>query len=65
MSTTRTASHQLRRLRQIGLAPVKLPQLVDVDTWSDAREVASLVPASSFASTVRELDAAAMSGSMW
>ena len=53
MSTDHTASDQLRRLEILGLPCRVIRGLRDVDTISDARAVAELVPNSSFAATLR------------
>ncbi|MCY7365125.1 MAG: DUF2064 domain-containing protein, partial [Frankiaceae bacterium] len=46
---------QLARLRAAGLDPHLLPELLDVDTIADAREVAALVPHGRFAAAVGTL----------
>ena len=53
MSTDHTASDQRRRLETLGLACTVIHGLQDVDTISDARAVAELVPNSSFAASLR------------
>ncbi len=60
MSTEATSWHQLRRLRECGLTPTLLPELVDVDTWAEAVAVSAVAPHGSFAATVRRLDASMM-----
>ncbi|MFZ1286918.1 MAG: TIGR04282 family arsenosugar biosynthesis glycosyltransferase [Candidatus Phosphoribacter sp.] len=52
MSTPHTGQDQRRRLEQLGLAPVLLPSLRDVDTWEDAVAVAGLAPTTFFAAAV-------------
>jgi len=59
MSSGQTATRQLDRLRALGLAVGDLPWLRDVDTFADAREVASTVPGSAFARAVAESEAVA------
>jgi uncharacterized protein len=49
MSTDDTGAVQLTRLRELGLDPVHLPPLLDVDTIADARLVAAEAPRSRFA----------------
>jgi glycosyltransferase A (GT-A) superfamily protein (DUF2064 family) len=58
MSTPTTGVHQIERLRELGLDPALLRTLVDVDTWTEARDVATATPRGLFASRVREIDAA-------
>ena len=53
MSTDRTAAAQLHRLEDLGLRCSLVRGLRDVDTISDARAVAELVPYSSFAAALR------------
>ena len=53
MSTDHTASDQRRRLETLGLSCMVIHGLRDVDTISDARAVAELVPNSSFAASLR------------
>lgn len=48
MSSADTCARQRARLEELGLAPVELPALRDVDTIEDARMVAAEVPASRF-----------------
>ena len=50
-----TGARQLARLRAAGLDPHLLPELLDVDTVADAREVAALVPHGRFAAAVGTL----------
>ena len=52
MSRDDTGALQLRRLHQAGLRVGFLPELTDVDTIANAREVADLAPGSSFAATL-------------
>jgi rSAM/selenodomain-associated transferase 1 len=52
MSTARTGDAQLRRLRALELQTTLLPPLQDVDTFTDAIEVAREIPGSHFARTV-------------
>jgi glycosyltransferase A (GT-A) superfamily protein (DUF2064 family) len=52
MSTERTLAAQRIRLRAIGLEVAQLETLRDVDTFSDALDVAARVPASRFARTL-------------
>jgi glycosyltransferase A (GT-A) superfamily protein (DUF2064 family) len=49
MSTSRTGSQQLARLRALGLSVEHLERLRDVDTFADALAVARDVPRSRFA----------------
>ena len=58
MSTPTTGAHQIERLRALGLDPALLRTLIDVDTWTDARDVAAASPIGRFASRIREIDAA-------
>lgn len=55
MSTSHTGARQRDRLVSADLRIVDLPELRDVDTVDDAREVAAAAPATRFASTVRRL----------
>ena len=55
MSTDRTLHAQRRRLGRLGISPVDLPTLRDVDTFDDAAHVAPLVPGSRFAETFGRL----------
>jgi rSAM/selenodomain-associated transferase 1 len=57
MSTERTGAVQLARMRTLGLRPVILPPLRDVDTIADARAVAIEAPDSRFAATLAEFAA--------
>lgn len=52
MSTAQTGALQHARLHALGLRHAMLPRLRDVDTWSDARAVASAAAASRFAAAV-------------
>ena len=54
MSDTSTLRHQIAQLRSLGLDPMMLPALTDVDTWGDAVAVAALAPAGRFAAAVAE-----------
>jgi len=58
MSQDDTGAVQLRRLTDAGLRVRMLPELVDVDTIADAREVARQAPDGEFARTLRSVDAA-------
>jgi len=58
MSQDDTGAVQLRRLTDAGLRVRMLPELVDVDTIADAREVARQAPDGEFAHTLRSIDAA-------
>lgn len=55
MSEPDTGSHQLGRLRELGLSVELLRTLRDVDVFSDAQMVAAQIPMSRFAKEVREL----------
>lgn len=55
MSTDHTGRDQLARLRDLGLRVRLLPELLDVDTPTDAVEVARANPATRFAATHRRL----------
>ncbi len=55
MRTADTGRRQDERLRALGLRVASLPQLLDVDTFDDARVVAALAPQSWFAVAVRGL----------
>lgn len=55
MSTDHTHVDQVRRLRELGLRHVDLPELLDVDTWEDARTVATAAPDADFARAVGEI----------
>jgi len=59
MSTPRTATAQLARLRGLGLRVRLLPELVDVDTPEDAERVAAAAPGTRFARVHDELTAGA------
>jgi rSAM/selenodomain-associated transferase 1 len=50
-----TGERQLAALRAAGLDPYLLPELRDVDTAADAREVAALAPDGRFGQAVRRL----------
>ena len=56
MSTQHTGREQRRRLDELGYETALLPTLRDVDTIADARAVARILPGSTFARTVEELD---------
>ncbi|MGH2788270.1 MAG: TIGR04282 family arsenosugar biosynthesis glycosyltransferase [Actinomycetota bacterium] len=62
MSSPETGAAQMRRLHELGMCVGILPVLQDVDHYSDALAVASVIPASRFARAVarveRELAAA-------
>lgn len=49
MSSVETLRHQRRQLARLGYRVVELPALRDVDTFSDAHDVATQVPNSYFA----------------
>ncbi len=55
MSRSDTGNIQLRRLTAAGLRVAMLRPLTDVDTFDDARKVASVAPATSFARLLGEL----------
>jgi rSAM/selenodomain-associated transferase 1 len=59
MSTLRTGAIQRSRLQALGLAPVALPVLRDVDRIADAIDVAAAAPATRFARALARLDLAA------
>jgi len=59
MSSPRTASAQRARLAELGLSPVELETLADVDDIASAREVAATAPHTRFARLLRELGHAA------
>lgn len=59
MSATRTGAVQRARLHALGLSPVALPVLRDVDRIADALAVARQAPATRFARAVAQLDLAA------
>ncbi|MEO7017841.1 MAG: DUF2064 domain-containing protein [Leifsonia sp.] len=56
MSQDDTGTLQLRRLTDARLQVRMLPELVDVDTIADARQVAGQSPDSEFAQTLRSFD---------
>jgi len=56
MSLPSTFFEQQRRLHQLGLSCRVLPELRDVDHFSDALAVASLIPESRFAAAVRAVN---------
>jgi rSAM/selenodomain-associated transferase 1 len=58
MSTRHTGAAQRARLHELGLDPHELPQLMDVDTYDDARSVAEVVPTGRFAAALRRYSAA-------
>lgn len=58
MSETTTGARQKRRLDQLDLRWEPLEMLNDVDTITDAREVAALVPGGRFAEELRRLETA-------
>lgn len=53
MSAATTGQEQIQRLRAIGLHPVPVASLRDVDTFQDALEVGGLIPTSEFGRRVR------------
>lgn len=55
MSTPTTCARQQQRLRELGLQPALLPTLTDVDTWTDALEVAAEAEDTRFADVVNHL----------
>ena len=55
MSTASTCSHQLHRLRVLGLRPALLSTLTDVDSWTDALDVAAGAAGPRFAEVVGRL----------
>lgn len=57
MSTDHTGRDQFERLTALGLRTTMLPELRDVDTISDARAVAHLIPTSQFAAAVAAIGA--------
>ena len=57
MSQDDTGELQLKRLRDAGLTVELLPELTDVDTIDDAREVAALAPDGRFAQALARFDA--------
>jgi rSAM/selenodomain-associated transferase 1 len=58
MSTERTAEHQRRRLRRLGMGVKELETLRDVDYWSDAMAAAAAAPSSRFAQALRRVEPA-------
>lgn len=62
MSIGATYSAQAARLRALGLDPLALPTVRDVDTISDALAVAAEAPDTRFAATLRALDLAGAVG---
>jgi glycosyltransferase A (GT-A) superfamily protein (DUF2064 family) len=52
MSTDYTGSEQMHRLQEAKLHIRLLPQLQDMDHWSDALDIAKVVPGTSFAEAV-------------
>ena len=56
MSQDDTGAHQLARLAEAGLRVTMLPELVDVDTIDDARQVAATAPDGAFARALRAAD---------
>ena len=56
MSTATTAARQLDRLHRLRMRVGELPHLRDVDTFPDARAVASQVPGSTFARAVAQAE---------
>ncbi len=58
MSVAHTGSVQRARLVELGLAPVTLPELRDVDVIADALAVAAAAPATRFARAVAGLELA-------
>jgi glycosyltransferase A (GT-A) superfamily protein (DUF2064 family) len=59
MSRPDTGERQADRLASLGLRTRLLPVRTDVDTWSDALDVAAAAPATAFAAAVRRLTAGA------
>ncbi len=59
MSSSSTGAVQRARLAQLGLQPVILTPLRDVDTFEDALAVAALAPRTRFAAAVAEISAVA------
>lgn len=62
MSQDDTGARQLERLTAAGLRVRLLPELTDVDTIVDAREVATAAPHGLFAQTLARVDGAHASG---
>jgi glycosyltransferase A (GT-A) superfamily protein (DUF2064 family) len=58
MSTDHTGADQIARLHALGYRTRLLDELQDVDTFTDALEVAARIPSSRFATAVRALDRA-------
>ncbi len=56
MSVPSTGAVQLARLRALGLEPVRLPALRDVDDIADARAVARQAPRTLFAETLATIE---------
>lgn len=56
MSVPTTGAAQRARLFELGLSVAELPPLLDVDTIEDARQVASLAPATRFAATLAAVE---------
>jgi rSAM/selenodomain-associated transferase 1 len=56
MSTPHTGAAQRTRLRELGRRVVDLPPLRDVDTYDDARAVATLAPRTRFAAALAALE---------
>ena len=54
MSTARTGARQLTRLAAAGLNVGMLPELRDMDHFSDAQQIAAEIPGSAFAEAVAE-----------
>jgi glycosyltransferase A (GT-A) superfamily protein (DUF2064 family) len=54
MSTTTTGALQLARLAAAGLSVGMLPELRDMDHFSDAQQIAAEIPGSAFAKAVAE-----------
>lgn len=59
MSQPDTGSRQLARLEQAGLRVQMLPELIDVDTVSEAEHIAAVTPGSRFAARMAALRAGA------
>lgn len=58
MSSARTGTAQLERLYRLGLRTRRLPDVLDVDHFGDALEVAAYLPGSRFAAEVAAVEAA-------
>ncbi len=58
MSSSDTGRAQLDRMRRLGLRTRLLPELCDVDHFTDARAVAARLPESKFAAAVASVEAA-------